>query len=223
MFNVVRGDADAAIKSNSAYLTIHGLAAGDRTICDKYNRFPEFWTLNTFALQTTFFIASGRLFDARRDSYSIHKLVEATIANPAFFSKAALRERKRQASGITGADPQWLLDYLNEAWEPTTADLQPFRTALAPHTRKFAAIYQPIRHKVYAHRSIEDAMAITALFDKTVISDVAEILRFLHSLLCAIREMAWNARRPDLTDFADYEAFVTSLNRKTEGFIRQLP
>jgi hypothetical protein len=146
MFHSVRGDVEAAIKSNYAYLTINSLAATDRKICDKYQRSAHFWTLNTYALQTTFFIAFGRIFDKRGDSFSIQKLVEATAANPAFFSKAALRQRKRESSNIAAADPQWLVDYVKQAWEPTSADLVPLQTALVPHYDKFKAIYQPIRH-----------------------------------------------------------------------------
>src|SRR2546425_369586 len=81
MFDSVSGDVQAAIKNNYAYLTIHSLATADRKIYDKYQRAPHFWMLNAYALQTTFFIAFGRIFDKRSDSFSIQKLVEATIAN----------------------------------------------------------------------------------------------------------------------------------------------
>jgi hypothetical protein len=50
MFNSVRGDVEAAIKSNCAYLTINRLAVSDRKILDKYQRAAHFWTLTTYAL-----------------------------------------------------------------------------------------------------------------------------------------------------------------------------
>jgi hypothetical protein len=223
IFHVIRGDVEAAIKSNHTYLTIQNLLVSDRAIYDKINKSPEFWTLNTYALQTTFFIAFGRVFDSRNDSLSIQKLVKATIADPAFFSKAALRQRKRQASNIQGSDPDWLVEYVRAAWEPTEADLRPLKDALTPHWDKFRTIYRPIRHKAFAHRSTEDEAAIASLFSRTMIGDVSEILRFLHTVLWAIKEMAWNARRPDLTDFRDYEDYVRNINAKTEEFVRRLP
>jgi hypothetical protein len=70
---------------------------------------------------------------------------------------------------------------------------------------------------------MEDDKAISDLFGRTLIGDVAEILRFLHTLLWAITEMAWNAKPPDLTNFRDYVTYVNSHNGKTERFIRQLP
>lgn len=222
-FHLIRGEVEAAIKSNYAYLTINNLSVEKPSVLKKFNKFPEFWTLNSFSLQTTFFIVFGRIFDDRADSHSIQKLVDATVANPGFFSKKALRQRKRESASIRGPDPAWLVDYVRDAWEPVTADLAPLKTALAPHHAKFKAIYQPIRHQYFAHKSIQGAAGISALFGKTLIGDVAEILRFLHTLLWAITEMAWNAKPPDLTDFRDYDGYVKQLNAKTEQFIRHLP
>jgi len=222
-FHLIRGDVEAAIKSNHAYLTINNLIVAEREIYAKVTRFPDFWKLNAYALQTTFFIAFGRIFDTRHDSLSIQRLVDATVGHPAFFSKAALRERKRKSANIYDGDPPWLVEYLQNTWEPTTVDLKPLKTALTPHYEKFKTIYKPIRHKTFAHRGIEDENAIAALFGKTLISDVSEILRFLHTLLWTIRELAWNAKCPDLTDFSDYEVYVRNMNAKIEQFVRQLP
>jgi len=223
MFHAVRGDVEAAVASNNTYLTIHRLGVADRSIYDKYYRAARFWNLNTYALQTTFFIAFGRIFDRRSDSFSIQRLVEATIANPAFFSKAALRGRKRRISHIAGADPKWLIDFVDQAWEPTSACLQSLARALTPHVDKFKDIYRPIRHKYFAHRGAESQQAIEELFSKTLKTDVAEILGFLHTLLWAITEMAWNAKKPNLSDSSDYAREVTDLNNTIEEFIRSLP
>ena len=168
MFELIRGDVETAIKSNFTYLTIHRLAAENADIFDKYNRFAEFWMLNAYSLQTTFFVTFGRIFDTRRDVYSVHRVVEDAVANPSLFSKSALRDRKRKASRISGVDPEWLVEYIDNAWEPTRADLETLMVALAPHYAKFKTIYQPIRHQVFAHKSIQDDKAIVALFEKTL-------------------------------------------------------
>lgn len=223
VFHLVRGDVEAAIKSNHTYLTAHNLIVGDREIYEKVNRFAEFCNLTFYALQTTFFIAFGRVFDNRDDSISVQKLVGATVRHPHFFSKAALRERKRKTGNIQGDDPEWLVQYVQRAWEPTVADLEPLQNALQPHYEKFRTIYRPIRHKAFAHRGAEHENAIAELFSKTLIGDGTEILRFLHTLLWAITEMALNARRPDLTDFRDYESYVKRINERTEQFVRYLP
>src|SRR5260370_2583848 len=123
----------------------------DRKINNKYQRAAHFWNLNTDALQTTFFIAFGRIFDERKDCFSIQKLIRATIANPAFFSKAALRARRPKAGHITGPDPAWLGKYLNEAWGTTTPELKPLLTGPTPQQAKFKPHYQPNPPVYFAH------------------------------------------------------------------------
>ncbi len=219
----MRGDLDAAIKSNTAYLKIHALAADDREVFQKYNRFAEFWSLCTYALQTTFFVSLGRIFDPRRDTLSIHKLVKATVDNHVFFSKEALRELKRRQSHPTNSELPWLEDFVSNAWEPKAGDLDFIQAALKPHADKFTVIYQPIRHKVYAHKSTGDDAAISVLFAKTRVADITEILCFLDTLVEGIRHMAWNGVRPDLSNFAHYKQFVKQLDAEIEAFVRQLP
>lgn len=124
---------------------------------------------------------------------------------------------------MTGPDPQWLVVYVNQAWEPTAAELKPMLAALAPHCAKFKAIYQPIRHKYFAHRGMESQQAIEALFEKTLKTEVAEILGFLHTLLWAISEMAANARKPDLSNSTDYDRYVNDINSQIEDFVQRLP
>lgn len=65
IYHLIRGEVEAAIKSNHAYLTINNLVVGDPDVYERINRFPAFWQLNAYALQTTFFIVFGRIFDNR--------------------------------------------------------------------------------------------------------------------------------------------------------------
>ena len=65
--------------------------------------------------------------------------------------------------------------------------------------------------------------AIEQLVGKTLYGDITEILSFLHTLVWAIREMAWNARNPDLTARRDFENYVNRLRGEIEDFVRGLP
>jgi hypothetical protein len=69
---------------------------------------------------------------------------------------------------------------------------------------------------------MEDDAATSALFAKTVIGDVNEVLRFLHTLLWVITEMALNGREPNIANFKDCEVYVANLNSRTERFVRGL-
>jgi AbiU2 len=202
MFELVKGDIEAAIQLNTAYLTIDRLARDDEAVLREYNRFAGFWTINAYAQQSAFFTAFGRIFDDRRDSFSVQKLVAATAENPWFFSKASLRERKRAQSGIMGDDPPWLVDFLDDAKVPATQDFKAVPHLLAPHQAKFKAIYEPIRHQVFAHRSKMSQDAILALFSETLITEVDEILRFLYTVTNSLWHLANNGQRLDLSDTA---------------------
>src|ERR1700730_13193862 len=105
VFEAIRADVEAAIKSHHTHITIRKLGA-EPDINRRLNKFPGFWIVNSFALQTTMFTALGRIFDTRSDSHSVQKLIEATIENPSLFSKVALRGRKRLISRIQDDDPQ---------------------------------------------------------------------------------------------------------------------
>lgn len=208
----IRADVGAAIKSNLTYLMIYNLKAGDQGIQAKISRYPELWTTLLYSLQTTFFISFGRLFDKSGDPLSIARLVDMAVKNPQIFSKTALLRRKRFDCRIVGEDPEWLTKYIADAWEPTAADLKPLITAFAPHWEKFKQVYAPIRNEIYAHRSKKNEEELYVHFGKTLIGDVDHILRFVHTLLVALQELVSNGRKPDLTNFTDYDAYVTRVS-----------
>lgn len=223
MFHSIRGDIEGAIASNYTYLKIRNLGSEDEEIYHKYQRNADFWRLINYSLQTTFFIAFGRIFDRRRDTFSVQDLVEATMEHPGFFSRDQLRARKRRDAQVAGKDPEWLLGYLASSWEPTRSDLACLESALSPHVSKFEQIYQHIRHAYFAHRGRAAEEVVSGLFSQTRIGDVEEILRFLYTLIDSIQEMASNGTRLDLGNTGAYERQVARASKDAEIFIRGLP
>jgi hypothetical protein len=221
-FHAVRGDLESAVRSNQVYFTINNLLLTNNEVGMKLNEYGDFWTLNAHALQTTFFVSFGKLFDPRNGTISVPKLVTATIERPWLFSKSALLERKRGEYGIQGQDPQWLVEYIGHAWEPSTEDLAAMEDELKPYHSRFRSIYQPLRHRYFAHRSEEDEESIATLFARTRIAEVDGILRFLHTLIWSVQELHMNGTEIDLRNFGSYESYVARIQRRTEEFIRQL-
>ena len=136
----------------------------------------------------------------------------------------------------------FVADALLGAWEPTRADLDVMDTGLIPHYASSKPSTNPsgtstsrtLERIPYCRVSTTfpggklncrrtTLQAIAALFSKTVRADVADILAFLHTPLCAIREMAWNTRKPELTNRGDYNRYVEGLGTQIEAFITQLP
>src|SRR5712691_5853044 len=118
-------------EATCAYYTsmaINKFASAENENYQKINGDGHFWSGQLYALQTTWFIILGRIFDPTRGAYSIHDFLKTTVAYKGFFSKQALAERKRKAAGQ--GEPAWLDDYLRSAWEPTTADLEKIRSTI---------------------------------------------------------------------------------------------
>jgi hypothetical protein len=222
MFHLIRGDIESAIASHTAYFKIHGLGA-DRNVLQKYNRSPKFWQLNVHALQTTFFISLGRVFDKRKDAWSIYDLLENTVEHVGWFSKAALRERKRADVSRGGKDPDWLDGYIANAWEPSRKDLEALRYAIVPYAETFNRYFQPIRHSHFAHSGKVSAEDVSELFGKTKIGDATDITRFLYTLIFEVWEIYLNGRKPDLTNYREYDVYVKNLNDQIEKLVLGLP
>src|SRR5271156_639491 len=93
-FDVVRNDITAATSAFYTYMEINKFASEGKEKYDKINRDAYFWMGQLYALQTTWFIVLGRLFD--RSGYSMRKFLALTVAHKNLFSKGALAERKRK-------------------------------------------------------------------------------------------------------------------------------
>src|ERR1019366_7049422 len=191
MFKMVRGDVVAAIGCNSTYLTINRLGVEGFGVAVTYNLQAEFWSATTYGLQTGFFMAVGRIFDQRKDAYSIEDVVEQTIEHPGFFARSELRKRMREAQRIYGdqPDPEMLAARVSSAWEPKRRNLEILRTELKPQVKKFIEVYEPIRHQYFAHRGKASEEVIAELFSKAFKSEMAEILRFVYRVICGIDAM----------------------------------
>lgn len=196
-YDIIRNDVNAAMVCCYTQRAINDIAVADTTILQKLNRNANFWRINTFSLQGMLFIVLARILDTNPDAHSVYQLLNATTTHPEFFTKNALRARKLAVPGSRW-DTKMLDSYVEKAWVPTIADLRKLRRALAPHRSKFEAIYKPIRNQI-AHIILKEQVLVEDLYARTQKTEMDEILCFLHSLVWAIREMADNARPPNVS------------------------
>jgi len=71
---------------------------------------------------------------------------------------------------------------------------------------------------------LKDEVLVADLFSKTLKTDIDEILCFLHSIICAIKELAFNASPPNLNDDNyGYRKRVAEITEETERLLRQPP
>ncbi|MGH9325276.1 MAG: hypothetical protein ACRD2B_01100 [Terriglobia bacterium] len=208
---VLCNEVTNTIQSFYTWKHVHNYVSGNKAALTEMNRNPTFWNISTHALQTTFIITIGRVFDKDQRSHSIQKLLAEMAAHPEYFSRASLERRKREAA--RGGDVSWLPDYLRDVWEPRTADLEGLRDELNPTIEKYGEIYQPIRHKMFAHNDI--AVDISVLLSKSLITDVEKILYELHDMLEAVWQLYMNGREPRLGQQKyDYEERISETTRR---------
>lgn len=191
---ILSNEVTNTIQSFYTWLDVNNYAAENEVALARMNSNPTFWNITLHSLQTTFIITIGRVFDRDPRSYSLHKLLAETIAHPEYFSKEALARRKCDAAG--GSEPDWLAEYLKHSWEPDSAALVQLRDALKPTIAKYEAVYQPIRHKMFAHKDI--AVDTDALLGKSLIADVEQILYATHDILERLWQLAHNGLKPEL-------------------------
>ncbi|MGZ7117574.1 MAG: hypothetical protein ACXVHS_09015, partial [Methanobacterium sp.] len=106
-------------------------------------------------------------------------------------------ERKRLA--WKGCAENDLKDYLENAYEPTKYDFDLLITEADKYIKTYKKIYQPIRHKVIAHKDM--SVSIPDIFNQTNIVEIEAALLFLHQANSVIREFFDNGRKTELQDY----------------------
>lgn len=192
-----RGEVTTAIWSYFAWKSINNVAAKDPAIHAALNSNALTWNIVTHALQTTFVITLGRIFDVDRGALSVHSFLNKCQTEVEQFSKSALAMRKRR--GAKDGAP-WLTDYLADAYEPTKEDFRLLKRAVKPHQSKYEEIYRPIRNLVMAHKNLEAAVNSDVLFAKTRIGDIQDILTFLYQVEAVVTQLLFNGRKTELQD-----------------------
>jgi hypothetical protein len=213
-FNIVANDITAATSSFYTYMEINKFASDDQENYNKINRDAYFWMGQLYALQTTWFIVLGRLFD--RGGYSIRKFLALTVAHKGLFSKNMLAERKRKAAGQD--NPEWLGEYMRTAWEPTTQDLQDIAGSISTAEAKWKQSYKPIRDKVFAHHDL--GVSVNQLFGNTLVGDIEDILHDLNRLRIAIFQLLENSRHQWIAD--DDRTYINPFVADTRSFLGHL-
>jgi len=143
---VFRTEAESAIQFFYAYHSIHAFLADNDKALQIVNKAPLFWRTNVGALQTSFFIVLGRVFD-QNSNHNIGRLLKTSQNNADFFSKEALEGRKRKDS--KNAD-EWIDDYMKDAYEPTVSDFRRLRKYVSKYRKIYVNEYRDIRRKIYA-------------------------------------------------------------------------
>ena len=178
-----------------AWQTVHSVASTDRSVHRALNRTALFWNTSLGALQTSTLVTLGRLFDPKPENHSVSRLLAIAHGNLDIFSKDALAARKRESSA--NAD-EWLPQYLDGVYVPTGNDFRRLKRYVAIRRRIYEANYGPLRHQLFAHRSASSQTNIDALFARTNIRELQQLLTFLRRLHETLWQLFFNGIKPTL-------------------------
>ena len=191
---IFRTEAEAGAQFFFAYLAVHAVAYHHKSVHALLNRAPLFWNTCMGALQTSAFIALGRVFDLK-SPHNLERVLRLAEGNSQIFSKAALGRRKQ---GTDAARPAWLDDYMRNVYEPKPADFRKLRTQVRKWRQIYEANYRAVRHKVFAHKEAADQEEVAALFSKGTNPELARLFVFLGSLHEVLLQLFLNGTKPVL-------------------------
>jgi hypothetical protein len=158
------------------------------------NSAPLFWNTILGGLQTGAFVVLGRIFDGD-SAHNVGRLLRLAQDNLQIFSKPAFAQRMQSKTKIA---PQDLVDYLKHVYVPKPADFRRLRGYVSRQRKIYLDKYQPLRHRVFAHKELSDAADLSALLARTRIRDIERMLVFLMSLNEALWQLFVNGHKPVL-------------------------
>lgn len=192
--DIFRTEAQAGTQFLYANLAVDAILRKNRKALNAVDRTPLFWKTNLGALQTSLFIVLGRIFD-QSSNHNIDKLLRIAQENIGIFSKPALAGRKKRESRDAH---KWLPDYLKDVHEPTSADFKRLRREVANYRKIYERNYRDIRHKIFAHKEVSEAVDVEKLFSKTDIRELQKIFVFVNALYEALWQLLHNGHAPVL-------------------------
>ena len=190
LYKEFQSEINAACWSFYAWKNIKNIAIDDKIVYRALNRNALSWNIILYSLQSTFFIAIGRLFDIDGKTFSVHTFLRACIENIDQFSKDALRERKTKGSE---ADKLfWLDEFIEKSYQPNKEDFLKLKGEVSKREKRYELIYKPIRHKIFAHKELKEIKCVDELFKKAKIGEIQDLLCFLYQIKMIIFELLYN-------------------------------
>jgi hypothetical protein len=175
---------------------LHDRPASDKDLLKALNITPLSWILIRHSLQVSLFITLGRIFDLDNKAFSVDDLLRYCVENIEIFSLDNLKQRKLELQ--KGKEPEWLPEYIQNAYCPVAGDFQRLRGEATNHRKVFDKIYKPIRHKLIAHTDKQYMDKADILWSETNIGELERIIWFLNDLKETLFQTYQNGEKPEL-------------------------
>lgn len=191
---IFRRETETCLQLIYCYLTIKVALSRDTLIPISLDRAPIFWRTILYALQSSYFIGLGRIFD--QDSpHNLDRLIKMAQDNLSIFSKNSLATRKnKQASNSVS----WIDEYLKNVYVPTIKDFRRLRKLIKKYRSLYEVNYRDIRGKIFAHNNLASESEKNQLFQKIKVSDMQKLIIFLYKIYNMLWELYQNGKKPIL-------------------------
>ncbi|MCD6026126.1 MAG: hypothetical protein K0R08_645 [Solimicrobium sp.] len=200
-----------------AWRQINDLALSDTKIYHALQCNSLSWKVIAHSLQVTFFIALGRLFDKDHRSLTVQSFITRCRSEIKQFSKAELEVRKIKGAGETR--PNWMDDFLHDVCEPAAVDFDMLIGAADRYRELYHKTFEPIRHKVFAHKDFNAMSFKDTLFAEASIAQAEEILQFIRGVVSVVNELFSNGR---MTELASRDSDLTKLKNEIHADVNAL-
>lgn len=157
-----------------SYMAIHGEFETIPLVTDMLRRYSLVFNTLTGSLQTSLFIAVGRIFDESAE-HSLQRLRGFASRNRWIFDKDRLRIRKE---ALGGRGKPWLDSFIDKAIVPDKVVFRELKKAVTQHETMYREKLEPIRNKWFAHREIMPLEA-SYLWLRTSINEIETLMSFL--------------------------------------------
>lgn len=184
-------------QATAAYVFWHKLQnepAEDEELLKAFNESPLSWIVIRHSMMLSLIMTLGRIFDINGDAVSIDDLIKSCIDDIDLFSKPKLRERKMMQPG----EKPWIEEFMGNAHEPTEKDFQMLRPSINKYKKIYQEYYQPLRHKIFAHRDKQNFSNTDNLWEFTENANMVEMLNFLEDLKVTLQMTYDNGKKPEL-------------------------
>jgi len=196
-----------------AEMSIQHAVSQSKALLNRLNETPAFWISCTSALQSSAYIAHGRVFD-QKSPYNLEALMTAMERDLAIFGRDALADRKRNGAA---SDPAWLDEFLSAAYYPTKADVARLRRNIEKYREVYERAIMPVRHQYLAHRQAHGSAKVQALFARGKVTELWRMSTFLVRLHSALWGLLHNGRKPLLTHVRFSVNRIYADNSKSSG------
>lgn len=194
-------------------MAIQHAASKSEKLLGRLNETPRFWTTCGASLQSSAYVSIARIFDTT-SNYNIDKLLSSMESNLHIFQREALAIRKRDNKMEY---PDWLDDYLLNAYYPTVKDVEKLKNKVAKWRSVFERTIKPARNKYLAHREKTDSAEVQALFSGGTISDLWRLTVFLLQLNEVLWQQLYNGKKPTFRSMRHSVKSIYDSNRQTNS------